>query len=203
MESRAFFQPGLRGGSEKCAMIVALDSACLVQVSSPIRQSLARRSGMPLLKSLALPDARQSDTARLVARGARRLLRHLNFATVTELPLLSGRRADIVALAMDATILIVEIKSSVADLRADIKWGDYRAHCDRLFFAIPDTVPIEIMPQDAGLILADAYGAEILRQAPEHRVAPATRRAVLLRFAQAAAHRLHRLSDPEVVAGGS
>jgi hypothetical protein len=79
--------------------------------------------------------------------------------------------------------------------------GDYRAHCDRLFFAIPDTVPIEIMPQDAGLILADAYGAEIVRQAPEHRIAAATRRAVLLRFAQAAA--LHRLSDPEVVAGGS
>lgn len=165
--------------------------------------SLDRRSAMPLLKSLALPDARQSDTALLVARGTRRLLRHLNFATVTELPLLTGRRADIVALAMDATILIVEIKSSVADFRADIKWGDYRTHCDKLFFAIPNTVPTEIMPQDAGLILADAYGAEILRQAPEHRIAPATRRAVLLRFAQAAAHRLHRLSDPEVVAGGS
>ncbi|MGH6935230.1 MAG: MmcB family DNA repair protein, partial [Methylocella sp.] len=79
----------------------------------------------------------------------------------------------------------------------------YRAHCDRLFFAIPDTVPTEIMPQDAGLILADAYGAEILRQAPERRMAAATRRAVLLRFAQAAAHRLHRLSDPEVAEGGS
>jgi hypothetical protein len=59
------------------------------------------------------------------------------------------------------------------------------------------------MPEDAGLILADAYGAEILRQAPEHRVAAATRRALLLRFAQAAAHRLHRLSDPEVFAEGS
>jgi hypothetical protein len=78
--------------------------------------------------------------------------------------------------------------------------GDYRAHCDRLFFAIPETVPIEIMPEDAGLILADAFGAEILRQAPEHRMAAATRRAVLMRFAHAAAHRLHRLSDPEVTA---
>jgi hypothetical protein len=156
-----------------------------------------------LRKSLALPDARQSDTALLVARGTRRLLRRLNFSTVTELPLLTGRRADIVALAMDATIHIVEIKSSVADFRADTKWRDYRAHCDRLFFAIPDTVPVEIMPEDAGLILADAYGAEILRQAPEHRVAAATCRALLLRFAQAAAHRLHRLSDPEVFAEGS
>ncbi len=157
---------------------------------------------MPLLKSLALPDGRQSGTALFVARGTRRLLRRLNFSTVTELPLLSGRRADIVALASDATIFIVEIKSSIADFRADTKWRDYRAHCDRLFFAIPETVPIEIMPEDAGLILADAYGAAIFRQAPEHRMASATRRAVLIRFAHAAAHRLHHLSDPEVLAPG-
>ena len=153
--------------------------------------------GLP--KPFSPQDGRQSGTALFVARGTRRLLRRLNFSTVTELPLRTGRRADIVALAMDATILIVEIKSSVADFRADTKWRDYRAHCDRLFFAIPETVPIEIMPADAGLILA---GAEILRQAPEHRVAAATRRAVLMRFAHAAAHRLHRFSDPEVLAGG-
>ena len=155
-----------------------------------------------LLKPLALPDGRKPETALLVGRGTRRLLRRLNFSTITELPLLSGRRADIVALAMDGTIHIVEIKSSVADFRADTKWQDYRAHCDRLFFAIPETVPVEIMPEDAGLILADAYGAEILRQAPEHRLAAATRRAVLMRFAHAAAHRLHRLSDPEVFTAG-
>src|SRR5580700_5355200 len=167
-----------------------------------LRSSRDQRSAMPSLKSLAAQDGRQPDTAVLVARGTRRLLRRLNFSTVTELPLLSGRRADIVALAMDATIFIVEIKSSVADFRADAKWRDYRAHCDRLFFAIPESVPIEIMPEDAGPIQADAYGAEILRRAPEHRIAAATRRAVLMRFAHAAAHRLHRLSDPEVIARG-
>lgn len=96
------------------------------------------------------PDSRQSETSLFVARGTRRLLRRLNFSTVTELPLLSGRRADIVAPAMDATILIVEIKSSIADFRADTKWRNYRAHCDKLFFAIPETMPIEIMPDDAG-----------------------------------------------------
>lgn len=128
------------------------------------------------------------------------MLRRLGFSTLTELPLLSGRRADIVALADDGTIHIVEIKSSVADYRADHKWQAYRAHCDRLYFAIPDTVPLEILPRDAGLILADAYGAEILREAPEHRMAPATRRAVLMRFAHAAAHRLHALADPETLA---
>lgn len=157
---------------------------------------------MPSLKFVAWPDGRQSGTALLVARGTRRLLWRLNFSTVTELPLLSGRRADIVALASDATVLIVEVKSSVADFRADAKWRDYRAHCDKLFFAIPETVPAEIMPEDAGLILADAYGAGIVRQAPEHRMASATRRAMLMRFAQAAAHRLHCLSDPEVRANG-
>ena len=154
-----------------------------------------------LLKSHAPQDGRQSETALAVARGTRRLLRRLNYSTITELPLLSGRRADIVALAMDAMILIVEIKSSVADFRADTKWREYRAHCDRFYFAIPEGVPVDIMPEDAGLILADAYGGDILRQAPEHRMAGATRRAVLMRFAQAAAHRLHRLSDLEVIAG--
>jgi hypothetical protein len=168
-----------------------------------LRSSLDQGSAMPgLPKPFSRRDRRQSGTALFVARGTRRLLRRLNFSTITELPLLSGRRADIVALAMDATIFIVEIKSSVADFRADVKWRDYRAHCDRLFFAIPETVPVEIMPEDAGLILADAFGAEILRHAPEHRMAAATRRAVLMRFARAAAHRLHRLSDPEVLARG-
>jgi len=147
-------------------------------------------------------DGRQSETALFVARGTRRLLRAMKFATVTELPLLSGRRADIVALGGDATIHIIEIKSSVADFRADLKWQDYRAHCDRLYFAIPPHLPAEIMPADAGLIIADAYGAEILREAPEHRLAPATRRALLMRFAHAAAHRLHGLSDPEILALG-
>jgi hypothetical protein len=143
-------------------------------------------------------DGRQSDMALTICRGTRRLLRNLKFSTVTELPLASGRRADIVALASDATILIVEIKSSIMDFRADAKWPDYRAHCDRLYFAIPHSVPEAIMPQDAGLIIADGFGAEILREAPEHRLPPATRRAMLMRFAHAAAHRLHGLSDPEI-----
>ncbi|MGB8276633.1 MAG: MmcB family DNA repair protein [Methylovirgula sp.] len=158
---------------------------------------------MPLHSEALMPkDGRQSETALLVARGTRRLLRSRKFATLTELPLASGRRADIVALASDATILIVEIKSSIADFRADAKWPDYRAHCDRLYFAIPDQIPPEIMPEDAGLIVADGFGAEILREAPEHRLASATRRSVLLRFAHAAAHRLHGLSDPEILSSG-
>jgi hypothetical protein len=148
------------------------------------------------------PDGRQSATAIAVARGTRRLLSGLGFATVTELTLASGRRADIVALAPDGALWIVEVKSSIDDFRADTKWPDYRLHCDRLFFAIPDHVPAEIMPDDAGLILADAYGAAILREPGEHRLAAATRKAMLLRFAHTCAQRLHSLADPEAASGG-
>lgn len=142
-----------------------------------------------------LIDGRQSETAFLVARGARRHLRALGFVTLPEVPLPSGRRADLMALAGDGKIVIVEIKSSLADFRADQKWRDYRDHCDRLFFAIPPDLDPAIMPPDAGLIVADGFGAEVLRDAPTHKLAPATRRMLTLRFAGLAADRLHMLGD--------
>ena len=143
------------------------------------------------------PDGRQSATALAVARGVRRLLRSLGYSTLPEVSLASGRRADLVGVGADGSIHIVEIKSCVADFRADQKWPDYRAHCDKLYFAIPQDMPQELLPLDAGLIVADAYGAMVLREAPDHRLAPATRRAMLLRFAQVGADRLHDLADPE------
>jgi hypothetical protein len=88
----------------------------------------------------------------------------------------------------------------LADFRSDTKWRDYRADCDRFFFAIPEGLPASEFPQDAGLILADAYSADVIRQAPEHRMAAATRRSMLLRYAHAAALRLQRLTDPEAAA---
>jgi hypothetical protein len=142
------------------------------------------------------PDRRQSETALLVARGTARLLHSLGFASVAELPLPSGRRADLAALGAAGEIWIVEIKSSVADFRADQKWMDYRLHCDRLFFATSLDVPRAIFPADAGLIVADAFGASILSEAPEHRLGAARRRNVMLRFAHAAALRLQALADP-------
>ena len=87
---------------------------------------------------------------------------------MTELPLIDGRRADVVALNGDGALLIIEIKSSIADFRADRKWRDYVAQCDRLYFAIPEDLPAEIMPEEAGLIVADRFGAEIIRE-PEPR----------------------------------
>jgi len=143
-------------------------------------------------------DGRQSAHALAVARGVGRLLRARGFAMVSELPLATGRRADVVGLGPAGDIWIVEIKSSIEDFRADRKWPEYRLSCDRLFFASHAGVPTEIFPEDAGLMLADQFGAEVLREAPEHRLPGATRKAMLVRFAQAAAHRLHELIDPQV-----
>jgi hypothetical protein len=148
--------------------------------------------------SLAPPvDGRQSETALAIARGTTRLLRSLGFASVSELPLPSGRRADLVALNERGEIWIVEIKSSVEDLRADQKWHEYRAHCDRLFFAFTQDLPCEIFPEQTGLIVADAYGAHMHCEAPEHRLPAPTRKLMTVRFAMAAALRINRLIDPQ------
>ena len=140
-----------------------------------------------LLPATPPVDGRQSATALAIARGTTRYLHALGYCVVSELPLPSGRRADLVALGGDGEVLIIEIKSSVADFRADQKWMEYRLHCDRLFFATVVDVPREIFPQDAGLIVADAFGASIVCEAPEHRLIPARRKNVMLRFAHAAA----------------
>jgi hypothetical protein len=142
-------------------------------------------------------DGRQSQTALAVGRGTARLLHAHGFSVVSELPLPSGRRADLVALDGGGQVWIVEIKSSVADFRADQKWQDYRMHCDRLFFAFTQDLPCEIFPQDTGLIIADAYGAHLHCAAPEHRLPAATRKSMTVRFAMAAAQRINRLVDPQ------
>jgi len=159
--------------------------------------SLDRSAQLPLPNTLAvLPDGRQSPTALAVARGTGRLLHSLGLACVSELVLPSGRRADIVALDGGGEVWIIEIKSSIADFRADQKWMDYRLHCDRLFFATTVEVPCEIFPKDTGLIVADAFGASIVCEAPEHRLSAATRKSMMLRFAHVAALRLQALGDP-------
>jgi len=141
-------------------------------------------------------DGRQSETALKIARGTTRLLHSFGLSVVSELPLASGRRADLVALGTSGEIWIVEVKSSIADFRADQKWMDYRLHCDRLFFATTQDVPCDIFPKDTGLIVADAFGAEIICEAPEHRLQATTRRMMTLAFARAAALRLSALADP-------
>jgi hypothetical protein len=142
------------------------------------------------------PDGRQSARAATIQRGVGRLLRTYGFAVVTELGLANGRRADVVGLNREGEFWIVEIKSSVEDFRVDRKWPEYRMACDRLFFATHAEVPPAIFPADTGLVIADSFGGEFLRHAPEHRLTSARRRLMLVRFAQAAALKLHDLADP-------
>jgi hypothetical protein len=119
------------------------------------------------------------------------------FRAIPELSLADGRRADLVAVDEAGNILIVEIKSSLEDFRSDLKWQDYRAWCDRLYFAVAPDFPVEVLPAETGLILADRYGGEVVREAPEHKLPGARRKAVMLRFARVAAGRLMTLADPE------
>jgi hypothetical protein len=139
---------------------------------------------------------RRDAVTREVCRGAGRLLRALGLACLNELPLPNGRRADVVALSAAGDIWIVEVKSGLEDLRADTKWPEYRDFSDALFFAVAPDFPVDILPADTGLILADRYGGEIVRPAPEHRLAPARRKAMTLRFARAAALMLQTVADP-------
>lgn len=137
-----------------------------------------------------LIDGRQSDRAVLVRRGVQILLSDMGLALLPELTLANGRRADLITLSPKGEICIIEIKSSIEDFRVDRKWPEYRDYCDRLFFATHAGVPADIFPPDCGLIVSDGYGAHLLREAPEHRLPPATRKSVTLNFARVAAQRL-------------
>jgi hypothetical protein len=120
------------------------------------------------------------------------MLLDAGFAPLTEFPTKSRRRMDVCALGPAGEIWCVEVKSSRADFLADGKWPDYLDWCDRLFFAVPDGFPEEILPPEHGLIRTDEYAAEIIRTAPEAKLAPARRKAVTLRFARLPADRFAR-----------
>ena len=131
-----------------------------------------------------------------LARGVCRALHQLGYASLTEFTLGSGRRADVIGMDAGGAIAIIEIKSSLADYRADRKWRGYLDYCDLFFFAVPEDFPREILPEDCGLLVADAYGAAVVREAPVLDLHPSRRKAQLLRFAQVAAQRLARMVDP-------
>ena len=150
--------------------------------------------GQPEIRSLS---ATQPATAGLLARGICRALDELGYASLLEFPLANRRRADILALGKTGDLMIIEIKSSVADFRADRKWAFYREYADRLYFAVPNEFPRLLIPEECGLIVADPFGAAVLRRGALVPLAAARRRALTLRFAQAAAGRLRRQLDPE------
>jgi hypothetical protein len=139
----------------------------------------------------------QGAAAALLARGVCRAFDRQGYASLVEFPLANGRRVDVLALGRNGEVVIVEIKSSVADFRADRKWPQYRGFADRLYFAVPSGFPIPLIPEECGVMVADAFAAAIVREGPVAALAAARRRAVSLRFGLVAAARLRRLLDPE------
>lgn len=151
-----------------------------------------RPSALPAIA----PDGRQSAAALEIQRGVIRLLAQQGLAALTEFGLANGRRADVIGIDDRGGIWIVEIKSGPEDFRADQKWPEYRDYCDRLYFAVRPGFPVAMLPEDTGLILADRYGGEIVRAAPEHTLAGARRKALTIRLARAAAARFSGVLDP-------
>lgn len=144
------------------------------------------------MSNILVPAARTA----LVSRAAVRFCALRGWAPVQEMPLPNGRRADILALQPDGGFAVVEVKSCARDFLSDGKWPEYRDYCDRLYFAVDLDFPQELLPEDAGLLVADGPEAALLREAPSHPLAPARRRALLHRYATVAAGRLAALSDP-------
>ena len=146
----------------------------------------------------ASADPRARPGAAGITRGVRRYLHARGLTSVTEAGLANGRRADILALDRDGRLWIIEVKSSRADFLSDHKWPDYAPFCDAFSFAVDQAFPQSLLPADAGVLVADAYDAMEVRPAPSRPLAPARRKALLLRFARLAAERLHRLDDPDL-----
>jgi len=132
----------------------------------------------------------------LVRRAASRLCRAHDWAVLHEVALPNGRRADILALKRDGDFACIEVKSGPADFLSDGKWHEYRDFADGLFFAVDADFPLNLLPDDVGIMVTAVDEAAVLREPPLHRLAPARRRALLHRFAMLAACRLEGLIDP-------
>ncbi len=144
---------------------------------------------------LTPPDLRPGQ---LLARGVCRHLLSHDFVTVEELTPTPGLRVDVMALGPKGEIWIVECKSSRTDFLADQKWQGYLEWCDRYFWAVDEHFPTELLPEETGLIIADAYDAEIIRMGPEAKLAGARRKVMLSKFARHAALRWQVARDPGV-----
>jgi hypothetical protein len=156
---------------------------------------LQANSFMPILNPHStdpFADGRQSINALMIRRGVMLMLIERGFVVVPEMALKTGRRADLAALSPKGDFWIIEIKSSLEDLRSDTKWREYRAFCDQFYFATHQGVAQSHFPTEAGFMLSDAYGAEIVSPSPEHRLAASARKSLTLQFARLAANRAMR-----------
>jgi hypothetical protein len=141
--------------------------------------------------------AQDMQPGQLLARGVARHLRALGFASVEEFVPARGLRVDVIGVGPKGEIWIVECKSSRADYQSDQKWQGYLEWCDRFFWAVDLEFPTELLPAETGLIIADAYDAELVRMPDEQKLAAARRKKLTHKLAMDAAWRLPRLRDPQ------
>ena len=146
---------------------------------------------MPAAVHLELVFSRPETTVG-VTRGAARLLADMGYAPLLEVCLPNGRRADVMALGRKGDIVIVEVKSGIEDYRVDRKWPEYAPFCDAFFFAVAPEFPEGVLPEEPGLIVADAFGGAVVRDAPVLALAPARRKALTIAFGRLAAMRTLR-----------
>ena len=138
-----------------------------------------------------VPDGR----AALIVRGVQVMLADMGLASLTEVTLANGRRADVMAVGPRGEIVIVEVKSCLADFQTDQKWPEYAPYCDRFYFAVDCDFPRERIPEETGMMVCDAFGGAILREAVAAPLVAARRKAVTLSFARLAAARLMRAGE--------
>ncbi len=143
-----------------------------------------------------MPDDLQMKPGQLLARGVCRHLVSHDFVTVEELTPAPGLRVDVMALGPRGEVWIVECKSCRTDFTSDGKWHNYLEWCDRYFWAVDEAFPTDLLPEGTGLIIADQYDAEIIRMAPETKLAGARRKVMVQKFARHAALRWQAARDP-------
>ena len=132
------------------------------------------------------PFARPDVTV-AVTRGVVRTLKDLGYGCILEFKLINGRRADVAGIDRKGRLVFVEVKSCRADFEGDQKWQDYLDYCDAFYFAVSADFPVELLPPEQGVILADGFGGTVNRPAAESELSPARRKAVTIRFARQAA----------------
>ncbi|QQQ17422.1 DNA repair putative endonuclease MmcB [Brevundimonas vitis] len=133
------------------------------------------------------------ETTQAVTRGAARLLLDMGYAPLMEVCLPNGRRADVMALGPRGDIVICEVKSGLDDYRVDRKWGEYGPFCDAFYFAVAPEFPVDVLPDQPGLIVADGFGGAVVREAPVEALSPARRKALTIAFGRLGAMRSMRL----------
>lgn len=131
-----------------------------------------------------------------IARGVCRLFHNMRYSLMTEFPLSNNRRVDVIGLGKAGEFIVAEIKASERDFKTDQKWPEYLTHCDEFYFAVSGGFPLELIPEDVGIIVADAFHGAIVRQAPKRKMNGTRRRNQILKFGLKAAKRLHHTRDP-------